>query len=278
MNPDGSADRQATDLAVSVLRSVLESTVETATKEGGSRLLSLIMSSAIASPVAAILAEAFKTLISRVLKETEAIEVKMNLILAEPLRTAVATLRDVLAVTPLDEAEIAECDRQIAQAFDSLRKAEAYTGTDAVSQRTLIRMYLALAVALKQGGRPFAELYVKRMRLIERELRGVSQAARREAESLRETDFERGQREQWERRQDSYPDQLERRVGSSFSRAQRESQRGKLLADAKQFETDADQLVLFCDFIIAVSQRKIDLRLLLQVGCGGTPVPEVPGS
>lgn len=266
MDPESIADREPANIAVSVLRAAFESTTDTAVKEIGSGLLSFVVSSAIASPVSTVLVEVFKMMVSEVLKETAAVEVKMNLVLAEPLRTAVATLRDVLAVTPLSEDEIAECDRQIAEAFDSLRKAEVYAGADAVSQLPLIRIHLALAAALKHGGRPFAELYVNRMRLAEPELREAALRARREAESLGESAAEKDFRERAERGWGL--NSMQQRVASRQAQMRRETRQEKLIADAERLEKDADQIMLFCDFIIAVATRRIDLRSLLMAGRG----------
>lgn len=48
--------------------------------------------------------------------------------------------------------------------FDNLRRAYAYAVDHEPSERGLIRIYLAMVAALKEGGKPFAKLYTDELR------------------------------------------------------------------------------------------------------------------
>jgi hypothetical protein len=134
---------------------------------------------------------AVKVLTEELYAQASGIEGKLDAIIAEPLLTARQILNEVAQINIRSREEQKECDRQLANAFDGLRRAYSYAIKQESDQIEQIRPYLALVSALKEGGKPFADLYIGEFRRRGEDETRKAADARRASDSCDPDFFER---------------------------------------------------------------------------------------
>ena len=137
--------------ATTVLRKVLESTTKESVEHVGAYLLSELICTAVAGPTAAILGAAAEALITALLEQTSEDEQKLNALIAEPLDTATAIVRNVLELPATDIDEKREALEDLREALRKLRTAYSYASRLHPEQCLLIRLYECIVLALMRG-------------------------------------------------------------------------------------------------------------------------------
>jgi len=176
------------NLALDILHEALESTAKESVKSIGATVLGTMLAASIANPAAAVIASVAQALIKAVFQTTSSIERKLDVVLSEPLSTAVTTLTAVLSVEAATPEEQEECERLLTRAADDLAKAHTYAEKSDPPRCPVIRVYQALIAALRQGGRPFADLFLREMRDAAKGARSDAALAREEAEAIERDD------------------------------------------------------------------------------------------
>jgi hypothetical protein len=172
--------------------------------------------------------------------------------------TACQTVVDVLSVQCRTVAEVQERERRLAVAFDNLVRAYNYTEAHNTDDRLLIRMYQAVVAALKEGGRPFAHLYVG-------DLYAVASEARAEAALLRDTAASIDPRFFEEHRNDvlryaidwTHYDLLEEVVDKTIE--DEKKRKDSLLAEAMRLEKAAGHMESLCLLVRNLAEHRHDL-------------------
>jgi len=208
--------------------------------------------SAIAGPVLGV---AVKEFIEQLTTETSQLDAKLDLILHEPMTSACQTVVDVLSVQCKTTAEVQERERRLAVAFDNLMRAYNYTEPKNTDIRLVIRMYQAVVAALKEGGRPFAYLYVADLYAAASKGRGEAAHLRDSAASINPEFFE-------EHRSDvvlhavdwAHYYQLEESVNRTI--VGEKDRKGALLAEAVKLEKAAGQIEALCSLVRNVAERR----------------------
>jgi hypothetical protein len=165
--------------ALDILQVALESATEESVKSVGATVLGALVATSIANPAAAVLASVTKALMHAVFHTTSSLERKLDVLLSEPLSTASTTLTTVLSIEATTPEEYEECERLLTRAADDLAKAYTYAENSDPPQCLVIRVYQTLIAALRQGGRPFADLF-------SRDLLAEAETARRESSDTRD--------------------------------------------------------------------------------------------
>lgn len=140
-----------TEIALKVLKKALESTAKESVEYIGGYLLVQAVSAAVAGPGAAILGAAAEALISALLEQTSAVEQKLDALIAEPLDTATAIIRDALELHAATDDEKNEAREDLRDALREIRAAYSYATRLHPEQCLLIRFYQCIVLALMRG-------------------------------------------------------------------------------------------------------------------------------
>ncbi|GLH75070.1 hypothetical protein GETHLI_35730 [Geothrix limicola] len=211
--------------------------------------------SVIAGPALGV---AVKVLIEQLTDETSKLEAKLDLILREPLLSACQTLQEVLSAQFRTAAEIQERERQLAVAFDNLKRAYNYTEEKNTDNQLVIRMYQAIVAALKEGGRPFAYLYVGDLYAVASEARGEAALLRDTATAIDPQFFEehRGDVVRYAVDWDHYY-QLQASVNKTIENE--EQHKEELLTKAANLEKAASYMESLCSLVRKVAENRKEL-------------------
>jgi hypothetical protein len=212
----------------------------------------------LASIAASVVAAAVKEFVEQLREHTSEIEKKIDLIIQEPLESAVQTIIDVLSVRYDTEAESCERERQLSYAFDNLRRAYAYAAYQEASHRRLVRMYQAIVAALKEGGRPFALLCLADLRTLVVETRAEASSARTRAADIDPEFFER-HRIDFVRYSVDYLHYEQNQEAVDQSIADAEEQKSQLLENSAVLEKWADHMESFCRFVEYVVNHRDEI-------------------
>lgn len=242
-------------LALEVLHATFEAGAEETASRFGDVALTLVLSSAIANPLAQIVGVALKGLVKQLLSRISKTERMLNRILAEPLETAVGTIVAVLSVRPTTTEERAECSRQLDIAFDGLSKARSYAQNE--SQRLVVRLYQCLVASLKSGGKPFVELYLGELEVIVANLKREAEEATAESKEI--------VIEVIDVMPIFYDEENNPYVTFNRLNAGKDSEREQLSKDAEMCATFARDLETFGGFVRRVSNSGLEF---LQKGAG----------
>lgn len=237
---------------------VMAAVAEKVTDVGLQSILLGTSLSPIASITAAVLATGVKSVIEELDAQTSAIVEKLDLVLKEPLASAVEAVVDVLTVHCETAAEARECERQLSYAFDSLRRARAYTSAKGLPHRRLVRMYQALVAALKEGGRPFALLYVRDLRSLSSQVRKESLTARKQAAELEPESYEE-HREAVVRYSIDYFDYYDNIAAIDKCIGDEERLKQLLTERAVALETWSERMDSFCLFVEHVCKHRDEI-------------------
>lgn len=214
------------------------------------------------SPISAVagaaLGAAVKEFVEQLKAETSNLEAKLDLILREPLISACQTVLEVLSAQYRTVFEVQERERRLAVAFDNLMRAYNHTEAQDNDDRLIIRMYQAIVAALKEGGAPFAYLYVG-------QLYAAASAARGEAALLRDTAAAIDPQFFYEHRGDvirhavdwGHYYQLEESVHKTILDA--EQRKEALLTRSVNLEKAATHMEVFCSLVRHVSEHRQEL-------------------
>lgn len=262
--PTKAASGKGTRGAKNVLRSVfaktLSKTVEESVKLIGGTLLRKVLSAAVLGPGAEIVAVAASTLVTELLQETRAQEAKLDAVIAEPLQSAISTLREVIGAPARTPEEHQEIDRRLGYASDNLQKAHTYATTLSPEMCLLIRAYQCVVCALKEGAERFLEQYLK-------ELQAVALTTRKQVRALRDDasaiagirSYTRGERSGF--------------ANVSSAQVRAEQRKVELYQQADHLENYASDIELFCNFV----RRFASSRLQILTGRIAMPITDSPG-
>jgi hypothetical protein len=247
---------QNADLALKVVSKTLSHEVSIGVADVGKQILAVVIGAALGAPVASLLGSVAGALIEELFDSTQSIDRKLNAILNEPLRTATSTLKEMFSVDVTTVDEDNERNRQLALAFDNLRRAHSIAGEmDDAERAELIRLYQCVAAAAMPGGGAILKLWLPELResaniASKRAARCREQAAA--IEDVTEEDVKNAQ----EFLQSYGPEGQMYGGGVWQQLAQRSDTKAALNGEAINLDRMAKEMDQFCDFVLLLANNR----------------------
>ncbi len=142
-------------VVLTIVSDGLQKAAEDATAKYGGDLFKQILpvaAASLAGPLAAGAAAIVSALIESTFKQTGVTDRKLDLLLAQPFKTATRTVREILSEEVKSDAEEAEATRRLQHAADQLEEAFSYAENALPKKRLLVRLYQLFVAALLEGG------------------------------------------------------------------------------------------------------------------------------
>jgi len=253
------AERDEKILPTVVLGKAIASTASELAKEFAKHSLPASMGLLAITPITAVFGVAVEMIVGKLFEQNEAlhkaIKAKVDVMLAEPLKTARAQLADVMKVRSHDEATLAQVDRQLASIYDVLYKALSYAEEKDWRSNLTIRGYLALVAALMKGGGEFAKVHMSTLRQAAGQVKEeCERLAKEEAQAIKDADEHHAKME----RAASLPDLSagfgrssgDRLAGVEGALAWQARSKAKALKDMREAIQDVPESIeTFCKFM-----------------------------
>jgi hypothetical protein len=240
----GVGTRSAKNVLRPVFAKTLGKTVEQSVKLIGGTLLRNVLSAAVLGPGTEIVGQAASSLVTELLQQTRAQEAKLDVLIAEPLESAISTLREVIAAHGRTPAEHQEVDRRLGYASDNLQKAYTYATTLTPEMCLLIRAYQCVVCALKEGADPFLNAYLEELEAVAYSTHNQVRALRDDASAIAGIrSYTRGERSGY--------------AHVSRGQIKAEQRKSELYQEADHLEGYASDIELFCRFVRRVANARV---------------------